>query len=433
MEHVLYIWPDYDYYYQEENGCCGGTDDDEFRLYDVGVNQLLKFVVPGIYEWCARYVAATDFATTTTESWFDWKRWHYDGLVLAKEVYRHLPRNYNLIYRKPFEDRSGILEEVDFSKDDVDAIIQSLGPTLEIPRVLPYVKHNVEFALKTESDVIVSVSFKIGELTSTITLREEKELIALKKWMERIAADDDDVIQSPAFGKKGWILDMIPQRAGRFPQMGQFRIEGEDYDACFEGYVNRREFVRGLYLTLMNHFGFGVYTEEEFRNDDYPKGLERMERWRPYNCLRSDIIEWYITDDLYCNQPIPDGHSLRQVSETVSMWVDYGCCFWDTMGVGSGDEEGLTLDSGDFDMGIPGLREWIDQWELLGKGKILLDDWWKRGWALSQEVRKRLPENVDLYYMCYNPESPEELLAYNGQLPKIIVPVYSSKLEDTSK
>ena len=104
------------------------------------------------------------------------------------------------------------------------------------------------------------------------------------------------------------------------------------------------------------------------------------------------------------------------------MWVDYDCCFWDTMGVGSGNEGGLSLDCGDFDMDIPGLKEWIIKWCHPGRGKRSFAIWWKEGWQLAQEVRKRLPEHVDLYYMCFDPERPGEIIDYSSQLPKQIVP-----------
>ena len=422
-EHCLYIWPDYDYFYQDEDGCCSGSDDDEITLTDVGLNQTYRIVVPGIYEWQLRYVMATDFADTTTESWFDWKRWHHDGLILATEVYRYLPRNYNLIYRKPFEDRSLTLEEVNFAKDDVDSVIQSLEGLPDYSGIKPSVKRDVDFTIKNVKDGLALIGFRIGNFPCSITIRKIEEVVALKKWMEEIATDKDDIVQSADFDSPVRRLTMIPQRAGLFTQMGQFRIDGEDNEAWFSGYVNRREFVRGLYLSLMNHFGFCNYTKEEFRLNMYPTGMERMERWRPYNSLRSSIIEWYITDELYFNKTLPEEPDFRQVGETLSMWVDYDCCFWDTMGVGCGDDSGLSLDCGDFEMDIPGLREWVTQWRLLGEGNLSFEDWWKRGWVLAQEVRKRLPENVDLYYMCYAPESPDKLLDYNSEFPKIIVPM----------
>lgn len=425
-EHYILLCPDYDYYYEDEEQCCAGSDDDEFELSDLELNSDYRFVVPGIYEWCARYVMATDFANTTTESWFDWRRWHRDGLILAKEVYRHLPRNYNLIYRKPFEDKSGLLEEVDFSKDDVEGVIRALGDIPEIPNTKPYVKHYVSFSVKNVKDAIISIFIEVGRLNFTLTISKLEELVSLKKWMEQIAADEDDIIRSASIDSRKISLNMVPQRVGQYTQMGQFRIEFENYEAWFSAYVDRREFVRNLYLTLMNHFGFGIYTNEEFRSGDYPKGLERMERWKPYNSLRSRIIEWYITDELFYNEPIPEGLDFRQVGETVSMWVDYDCCFWDTMGVGSGNEGGLSLDCGDFDMDIPGLKDWIIKWCHPGRGKRSFAPWWKEGWQLAQEVRKRLPECVDLYYMCFDPENPGDYIDYKSQLPKIIVPFQES-------
>ena len=51
--------------------------------------------------------------------------------------------NYNLKYKSPYEDKSGTLPEIDFSKDDVDSIIASLGNHPYLPDAKPSYKYNV--------------------------------------------------------------------------------------------------------------------------------------------------------------------------------------------------------------------------------------------------------------------------------------------------
>lgn len=426
-EHTIYIWPDYDYYIQDEEGMCSGSTDDIVDNVDIDLLPRFSIIVPGISEWCERYVLATDFADTTTDPSFDWRRWHRDGLMFAKEIYRQLPRNYNLIYKRPFEDRSGLLEEVDFSKDSVDDVIQSLGPIQDIPDAKPSFKYNVIFTVKKSEHGLADVTFKVGNLECELHIHGLDHLKGVRSWMERITAQKDEVARTIAFNQHNVDSYMIPQRIGQFTQMGQLRVEKYTDRDLFSAYVNRREFVRGLYLSLMGYFGFDIYTPEELQAAKYPQGEDRMKRWQPYNDLHSDIIEWFITDELYYNSPVPSSTADRQVDETVTMWVDYGCCFWDTMGVGSGDEGGLSLDCGDFNMDIPGLKEWIEQWAVPDSDKAGFEDWWKKGWLLAKEVRKRLPANVDLYYMSYDPQRPDAHQDHSSMLPKIIVPFYPNK------
>lgn len=421
-DHTLYIWPDYDYYIQDEEGKCYGSTDDEVYNNDMDQLPRFSFIVPGISEWWERYVRVTDFAETTTDPSFDWRRWHRDGLLFAKEVYRQLPRNYNLIYKCPFEDRSGILKEVNISKDSVDDVIQSLGPIPDMPDAKPSFKHNVLFTVNTAEQRLIDISFKVGNYERSLYIYDLEDLKYVRLWLERIVIQKDEMARTIAFNQHHTDSFMIPQRIGQFTQMGQLRIETSSGEELFSAYVNRREFVRGLYLTLMNHFGFSIYTSEEFRRRKYPKGEELKKRWLPYNTLRSDIIEWFITDDLFFHNPLPDVSSPRGVNETVVMWVDCGCCFWDTMGIGSGDENGLYLDSGTFDMNIPGLKEWIERWDVPDEKYPEFKDWWQEGWRIAKEVRKRLSANIDLYYMSYNPKSPEAQIDFDSRLPKNIVP-----------
>ena len=221
-----------------------------------------------------------------------------------------------------------------------------------------------------------------------------------------------------------FFFNMVPQSIGQFTSMGQFYIEEGYGEIPFFSYVDRREFVRALYLSLMSFFGFNIYTTEEFRTDNYPQGEERARRWQDYNNLRSDIIEWFITDELYNNMPRPSESGHREVNESIVMFADYGCCFWDTMGVGSGDYDGLFLDCGEFEMEIPGLEQWLKQYE--DPQDDYPYDWWQKGWEIAKEVRKRLPPNVDLYYMCFDPRKPGERVSYCSCLPRIIVPYIDS-------
>lgn len=419
-EHCICIYPDCDYIYQNEEGCVGGSTDDEISNSERSMQPLFSIILPGISEWCKRYVDKTDFTRCETNPLFDWKRWHYDGLLFAKELYRQLPRNYNLKYKSPYKDKSGTLPEIDFSKDDVDSIIASLGNHPYLPDAKPSYKYNVSIQISAEEDHTVSIELNVGNHNYTIQRIPLEKLKHIKTWMERVAYNNEDVIQIEL---SCIYMQIIPQKIGQFIQMGQIRVVDKNNVDMFSAYIDRREFVRCLYLALMNHFGFGLYTTTDFKNVNYPQNEDLVKLWQPYNDLKSDVIEWYITDDLYYNSPMPPERTgNQQVNETVVIFPDYGCCMWDTMGYGCGDEDGLFLESGKYSMDIPGLKEWNGRWGTPDVQAPDYENWWQEGWRIAKEIRKRLPLSIDIYYMCLDPLCPEAHPDYAYYLLKIIVP-----------
>ena len=91
-------------------------------------------------------------------------------------------------------------------------------------------------------------------------------------------------------------------------------------------------------------------------------------------------------------------------------------------GLWFGDEGGLFLDSGEYDMDIPGFKEWNARWGDSDIKAPNYESWWQEGWRIVKEIRKRLPLSIDLYYMCFDPAEPDSHPDYKARLPKYIVP-----------
>ena len=197
--------------------------------------------------------------------------------------------------------------------------------------------------------------------------------------------------------------------------MGQFWIfDSKMVYPELTAYVNVREFVIGLYLSLMTELGFGLYEGV----DNYPSGEEISIRWRPYNELKSNVIESYIAGQV----PVSEHGTNISVNETIVMFPDYGgCIFWDTMGVGVGDADEVCLETGTFKLNVPGLDKWSEFYDN-PDDSLSFEEYWRVGWELAKKVRKQLPDNIDLYYMCYDPKQPERIIDYECRLPRIIVP-----------
>lgn len=195
--------------------------------------------------------------------------------------------------------------------------------------------------------------------------------------------------------------------------MGRFWISKNcPYNDEFTAYVDTKEFVRGFYLSLMTELGFGLYEGI----DNYPEEEERNAIWKPYNDLKSRKIEAYISGD-----EIREDGVQSYVNESFVMFPDWGgCIFWDTMGVGSGDFDELSTDNGDFKLNVPGLQKWGDFYDNHDNSQTF-EQWWQEGWKLAKEIRRQLPDSIDLYYMCFDPKSPDEIIDYHSWLPRIIV------------
>ena len=405
---VLYISPDYDVLYQDSDSCCANAYGDEISNYSPWLGPIFSFVVPGIQEWLRRYEDATDFANTTTDPSFDWATWHYEGLCFAKAVWEQLPRCYTLYYDPPYEDRSGIISKVRID-ETVDDLIDSLRLFASKKAAALSLKDNIEYDIKRK-DGHLEVTFRINKLVFSISIPFNR-LTGVKNWLKDIidAKESACTIQLP-----GHDLHYSHQTVGSHPEMGQFWIsKNYPYHNEFNAYVDTKEFVRGFYLSLMTELGFRLYDDI----DNYPSGEELHAKWKPYNDLKSCKIEAFIS-----GQEIREDDCQTYVTESYVIFPEWGgCIFWDTMGVGSGEYDELNSEVGDFKIDVPGLQKWSDFYDNHDDSQTY-EEWWHEGWELAKEIRRQLPNNIDLYYMCFDPKQPDKLIDYSSGFPRIIVP-----------
>lgn len=290
-EHFLRITPNLDTLFDDENGMSYPAYDDEIDNEYMKLFPRFKFYVPGIYEWLRRFENATNFSETTTDPSFDWRGWHRDGLLFAKEIFSHLPRNYNLLYLRPYEDKSGVIQSfVDFSTDPINEIIRSLqaGPynLSEKPAFCEVID------VKVWIEHLFSINLRVNKSNTTFALRELGDFENLRLWMEGVAEDKEDFIEKRM--SPGFRFQMMPQRIGQFTQMGRFMVECLCPDDFFTAYVNRKDFIRTLYNALINYFMSDNYPSKE--EGKVPLYLpELKDPWVAYNLLRSEIVERYIS------------------------------------------------------------------------------------------------------------------------------------------
>jgi len=130
--------------------------------------------------------------------------------------------------------------------------------------------------------------------------------------------------------------------------------------------------------------------------------------WSFYNCLKSPKIEWYCDPDVEPGAAMPTFKKKPCVKETVHMWCDYGgAVFWDYKGVCTGDTDGFDYGKdyeNEIDLSdMTELEEWYDEFDKFDdpcddRNDDDYEKWFKKGWHLAKEIRKRMPANVDLFY-----------------------------------
>lgn len=402
------ISPDCDVLIIHSDGCCDCAYGDEISNDRQELGPRFSIVMPGIDEWLERYASATDFTETTTDPSFDWKTWHYEGLCFAKAIWNKLPRCYTLYYDPPFEDRSHTVESM-IIDEKTDSLIENLKKEASLLPLRPSIQHNIGYEVK-RGDNGLGVLFRYNKMTCKVNIPYTR-LADVKSWLKEISAGNED---ASLLILSEYKVYFFRQSVGLHTDMGELWIvKDSDSLPVFCAYVNIRIFIKGLYLSLMTELGFGLY-----RNiDDCLSANEIHSIWKPYNELKSLSLEHYISG----SESFMEDEPTTNVNETFVMFPDYGgCMFWDTMGAASGDYEVIYSDMGDIKIDVPGLREWQARYE--SDNDSPFDEYWMEGYKMAKMVRQQLPANIDLYFMCFDPQAPDKIIDYRSDCPRILIP-----------
>lgn len=234
--------------------------------------------------------------------------------------------------------------------------------------------------------------------------------------------------------------------ADTHPTIGVFCLYDSACDAlpiiCM---CSAKQLVQSLYGSLLE-YATGEYKNKIPRDwyymdldydDDDNEWKPLCDNWDFYNIIKSPLIEWFIySKDGYrhkCHKfkPTP------KIKETIHMWAEWGGgLFW--QGKCCGNADGFYIETGCKRIeltDIPELREWYDEFDNRAPEDIWPEDeynkWFAKGWELAKLVRKRLPENVDLFYQWrkYALQSPFD---GNKEIP-LIVPNDNLEIKKSTK
>ena len=103
IKDVLTIDPNYDYIITNLAGHVWNFDEME-DLCGKPVH------IEGLKEWCAQIKPVIIDKAVSKDYPMDWEEYHHKGLELAKEIRAVLPKQYDLWYKAPVEDQSGIIK-----------------------------------------------------------------------------------------------------------------------------------------------------------------------------------------------------------------------------------------------------------------------------------------------------------------------------------
>ena len=247
---------------------CDVIEVDEFRRS----RTLCSFVIPGLMEWYERYL---NFQSGKDED-FDWKEWHYDGLLFTRQIYENMPRGIQVRYEVPAEDQSNALESFDVNEEAIDSLLESIGECGSDRE--PAMCESVVTSVKEEGGLVhVRISVK-GDDSSYTFRMSYQSLVLLKEFMEKIALSEGNPVtwESQAF-ENG--MYFYPQTIGGLKFMGQFQVF-TSRGLVFSAYVNSREFVRSVYRSILTHVG-------------------TLADSTPHKTMHSNLLDCYIDDSLY--------------------------------------------------------------------------------------------------------------------------------------
>ena len=236
-----------------------------------------SIILPGLKEWAQRYRNALDAANNQLNSDFDWERWHCDGLLFTKELFRRLPRHITVRYARPIGDNSGLVEDFDVtSEEQIDLLVSQLD--YERLECEPVFVDSVVVGVKREEDCIC-VRFKTKGKSDSFTFYLDHEgILLLKDFLERIAISDQGVIAWESKTSENGMY-LYPQEIGGFKNMYQLHIFSEK-ELDFSAYLNARDFVRSIYKSIMTNIG----------------GMSDLDLSRMF---QSNIVECFIDDKKY--------------------------------------------------------------------------------------------------------------------------------------
>lgn len=226
----------------------------------------------------------------------------------------------------------------------------------------------------------------------------------------------------------------------KYSEIGLFYVYDSSSDSIpLYALCETKDFINSIYLALLALCGncynthFSDFANEWYYDENNLSHGRKYDNMTFYNAIKSSLIEWKIcTKNSYWWDSVRF-RRMPKIKETISMWCEFGdALFWgrgiDGKGGCCGNAESLYTDTtGEIKLdSIVGLREWYDEWDSASLPdnwtKRQRRDWDKRGYLFALQVRKLLPDTIDLYYYDWYPKKKvvREKIEYKERYPMIV-------------
>lgn len=205
--------------------------------------------------------------------------------------------------------------------------------------------------------------------------------------------------------------------------IGLFYVYDSATDSIpFYAICDTGEFVLTNYLALLTLSG-SLYNgaQSDFKANWYNyeniwKRGRNLDNFSFYNGIKSPIIEWNMLSTCKTSGIQPyHFQKTPQIKEAISMWSDYdGGLFWrqDSQSNANrccGNVQSIsTKTAGEISLtSIEGLTDWYKEYDVIDltaqRSFKKWSDWLNRGYELAFQIRKLLPDTIDLFYQYWFP------------------------------
>lgn len=211
--------------------------------------------------------------------------------------------------------------------------------------------------------------------------------------------------------------------ANSHPTIGLFCLYDSNCDTlpvvCL---CSAKQLVSCLYNALLE-YATGRHSDKISKQWYYTKYMS--DKWNFYNTIKSPLIEWFIYSDNGYRHCRPKFSTPPTIKETIHMWAEWGGgLFW--QGKCCGNANGFFIETGSKRIDLTDmseLKEWYDEFDNQAPEDNWPEEeyskWFEKGWVLAKLVRKRLPNNVDLFYQWQRIMVPSSMEIHN-EIPLIV-------------
>lgn len=190
-------------------------------------------------------------------------------------------------------------------------------------------------------------------------------------------------------------------------------------------------FIKAVYYTLMAHFSILSPSMAQ-----HERNLPFCEPLKLYNLFKSPIVEMFLDGRTITEKELKRSFDFVQIREVLRIMPQGEHLFWDMQGKPRGNQEEVAVYEEapkTYPSTTPYLGDvWVKDFEKCyplqnpNPQRFAYEKefvWWE-GWEAARLSRYLLPNDVDLLFLSWNPDAPDDLEHFSFDLPGCVFPNY---------